>query len=255
MREPIDRDQVLVDARRIEELSKAVILAASPNDDNAAQLGCAGLALILDGYSAVMALLGTTGEYHAPTVVRTMLEAFADLNALANDKAYAERMRLHAACERKKVIKGYVAAYGENRAFEATAQRARSDLYGLEPEITRLRDQGIEDYKVWERFQLAGLGGDRVYVYGELSSFAHADYIAIMLRHIGREKLILGHPLPDEWFAKVVFLSSTILLDGLLTLSSFAAYDASHVGALRDEAIKHYERLPLVHKLAPKGKQ
>jgi hypothetical protein len=239
--------------RRIEELSRATILAAAPRKTDSAQLGCALLALIFDGYSAVTALLGTAGEYHAPTIVRTMFEAFADLRVLAKDDAYAPRMRLHAANERRRVVEGYVASYASNPKFEATARRARGDLAALEQEIKQLVDAGTNDYRIWERFQSAGLAGDRVFIYGELSSFAHADYIAIMLRHVGREKLVLGHPLPDDWFAKVAFLSSTILLDGLLTLTSFATGDVERLGALRDEAIKYYQRLPLVDKIAPEN--
>ena len=238
---------------RIEELSRATILATAPRDTDSAQLGCALLALILDGYSAVTALLSTAGEYHAPTIVRTMFEAFADLRVLANDDTYAQRMKLHAANERRRVLEGYVASYGSNPKFEATAQRARADLAALVQEIKHLVDAGNNDYKIWERFQSADLGGDRVFIYGELSSFAHADFIAIMLRHVGHEKLVLGHPLPDEWFAKVAFLSSTILLDGLLTLSSFATGEADKLRALRDEAIKYYQHLPLVDKIAPEN--
>ncbi|MGH9554165.1 MAG: DUF5677 domain-containing protein, partial [Terriglobales bacterium] len=184
--------------------------------------------------------------FHAPTIVRTMFESFADLRALAADGTYEQRMKLHAANERKKTIDGYINTYAEMEEFARTVQRARSDLEYLEKEIKKLTDESIRDYKVWERFQLAGLEGGKVYIYGELSSFTHADYIAIMLRHIGKDKILLGASLPDWWFAKGMFLASTILLDGLLTLPSFATVDEARLGALRDEAIKYYERLPSV---------
>jgi hypothetical protein len=160
MSQPINRERVLADARRIEELSKATILATTPGDNDAAQLGCAILGFIFDGYSAVVRLLGTAGEYHTPMIVRTMFEAFADLRALVNDDAYAQRMMLRAANERKRVVEAYVASYEGKPEFEATTRRAQADLAGLEQKIKDLRDAGIGDYRVSERFQFAGLEDD-----------------------------------------------------------------------------------------------
>jgi len=241
----IDRKQVSEDTRRIEELSKAAIVEAVPFKTDAARLGCALTALIIDGYSAVVALLGTAGEYHAPTIVRTMFEAYADFLTLAKEPEYEQRMKLHAAIERKKVLEGYMAVYAGQPGSVATAK----GLQTLEQTIKRLKDAGVTGYTIKERFRSAGLDGQKAYIYGELLPFAHADYVAIMLRHYKRGEILLGDALPDEWFAKVVFLSSTILLDVLIKLPAFATIDAANLRHLRGKAITHYERLPLVDKL------
>lgn len=247
MSNAIDRADVLARMRRIENLCKEIILQAAPSDAEAAQLGCASIGWIMDGYSAVTTLLRTPGECHSPTVVRTMYEAFADLRTLAKDERYELRMKLHAANERKRAVKGYVDTYAESPQFAAATERARTDLANLEKWIKQLIDDGIQDYKVWERFTSADLEEGKSYVYGEFSSFAHADYIAIMVRHTDSQKLLLGAPLPDAFFAKVAYLSSTVMLDSLLNLPSFAAIDEKRLHALRDEAIKEYKFLPLVN--------
>jgi hypothetical protein len=255
MSESINRAEVLAHAREIEALCKEAILATVPRNTEPAQIGCAIVGSIFDGYRAVLALLGTDGEWHSPTLARTMFEAFADLRALANDAGYVERMKLHAANERKRVVADYVRSYGEMEEFKTTAERARSDLADLERIIAGLRDVGVADYNVAERFRLAGLGGDRVYVYGELSSFAHSDFIALMLRHVDGDSIVLGPRLPDEWFSKAIFLTSTIVLDGLLMLPSFTTVNEDQLNALRDKAIEHYHHLPFVPKIAPNASQ
>ena len=101
MSEPIDRDQVLINARRIEELCKTAILVSTPKETEPAQLGCWILSLIFDGYSALMALLGTAGEYHVPTIVRTMLPG--KLHSLRDEAAkHYERLPLVHKLARKR---------------------------------------------------------------------------------------------------------------------------------------------------------
>lgn len=244
MSKPINRADALAHARAIDALCKRAILLAVPRRSEAERLGCAILALILDAYRACLALMASQGEWHAPVLVRTMLESFAHIRALADDPGFADRMKLRAAAARKRVISDYINVFRVTPEFRSTAERATREHAELEQLTARLQSRGVRDYRVFDCFRLAGINAITAYVYGDLSSFAHADYIAIMTRNHERESLRLGTPLTDEWFAKVIVLSSTILIDALNVLPSFTTVNVTEIQRLRDRAIAHYGRLP-----------
>ena len=101
--------------------------------------GCTIIGSLIEVYRGILVLLANGSESNAPMLARTMLESFADLMALSMDPAYAQRMKAHAAIERKRVVEEYVAKYQAMPGFEATAERARGELGNLDRIIQRPR--------------------------------------------------------------------------------------------------------------------
>jgi hypothetical protein len=172
-----------------------------------------------------------------------MLESFADLRALAKDAGYQRRMVLQAARKRQGVVSGMIEAYAKQENFAGTIATATNELAAVAKIVEELERDGVKPLWVAERLKLGDISPEQGFIYGDLSSHAHADYAAIMARHLGQEKLNRGTPLSNQRFVQVLVLPTFILLDALLLMDKFALVDMPKLLEIRERGVALHNQL------------
>jgi hypothetical protein len=230
-------------ATELTDIVRQCLFLCTVNGTQAGELGCAIAGSLFDGYRACLRLIDSPGEVYAQTILRVMLESFADLRALAKDAGYQRRMVLQAARKRQGVVSGMIEAYAKQENFAGTIATATNELAAVTKIVEELERDGVKPLWVAERLKLGDISPEQGFIYGDLSSHAHADYAAIMARHLGQEKLNLGTPLSDQRFVQVLVLPTFILLDALLLMDKFALVDMPKLLEIRERGVALHNQL------------
>lgn len=173
------------------------------------RLQCALFLTIAEQFESVVRLANAGLITHSAILVRSMLEAAADLRLLGTEAEYVERMR-------------YNRASGEKRFYEQllASERLPDDVR----EWIDLRQPALLDHHapLHEQFRRSKrtqadtfVAADMTYVVGYytmLCSFAHNDITALAFRHQGIGSMTYKAAIPDEISFVIVQLASTALM-------------------------------------------
>jgi hypothetical protein len=133
--------------------------------------------LISEHYSAI------------PVVLRSILEAYVDLENLCKDPKYGYSLEIKYLIENLKYLKE---ARNEKNAYLdiiAQAPDYEERLSNMEAEKKGLFDRGYKDLNKFERFSKAGMENEYRTIYNWLCCASHNDYRVLRDRHFELGKL------------------------------------------------------------------
>jgi hypothetical protein len=157
---------------------------------------------IVDGVYGTLALLQSHGQGHVNTLLRSMIEALADLEHLAQaaPERYLDRMVLTSALRKKRQGEDVIASRRDDADSRGVIGVAREACQAAKRVIDRLTTSGIPiDAELKPSERVASLGTDAIMLYAEFCFDAHNDLDALIRRHSpeGDDTLQLGGNLDD----------------------------------------------------------
>ncbi len=197
-------------------LSKARV----PNSGQARIAACLCLT-IAEIHIAVLAVLRSQAQSHAPVLVRSMHEALADLRNLLADARYLDQMRFDNADQVLKTFKGFIDDPDLKDMEEAL--KFLSECAGIEQEIyDELKGKGLKPLGAAGKFKRANMAGEYATAYRFLCSFSHTDLNTLLARHAGNGHLRFTDPLPSETLVGMLGLALSLYAHALDTTPKYS---------------------------------
>ena len=141
-------------------------------------------ATIVQSTGECLVLLATP-TITAAGVLRSILESFADLCAIAMDPQYGQRMLATFAYRKQKHFENMIAEPAN--AFHSSLAPhidPPTRLIEVKAELKKLKDAGYERLEPWQRFKAAGLVELYQGLYWQLSLKSHNTIAALEMRHV-----------------------------------------------------------------------
>lgn len=167
-------------------LDKLIELAATFTFDGTHPLHANAVSLygsVIELSSSLIPLVKTEHFSVIPVVLRSILEAYVDLENLCKDPKYGYSLEIKYLAENLKFLKE---ARNENNAYlEKIAQEPDYEerISEMEAERSRLIKLGYKDLNRFERFSKAGMENEYRTIYNWLCCASHNDYRALRDRH------------------------------------------------------------------------
>ncbi len=117
-------------------------------------------------------------------LLKSLLEAYADLLNVIRDKAYFRRMAATGVQQRIKLYKAALRNMTNPFLQGIVASVPADKQKDLERQIGQYRARNEGPLGVWERFTLAGMNDEYQSIYWSLCLYAHHDIAALEERHI-----------------------------------------------------------------------
>lgn len=190
---------------------------------------------ILDGMFAVVALLQSPGQGHVFTLLRSLLEAFADLEHLDTPEGelYLHRMRLTSALRKKRQGEELIAARLNDPASMEIIRVAKEACRDAKRVIDSARANGAMT-EITPTERVAALGQDAAGLYTQYCFDAHNDLDALIRRHAtdDRELLELGGNLDEADVLNVLGLTVFLGARSLAHVLQSAASTPEHLAGV-----------------------
>jgi hypothetical protein len=138
---------------------------------------------IIELSSSLIPLLNSEHFSAIPVLLRSILEAYVDLENLCRDPKYGYSLEIKYLIENLKFLKE---ARNEKNAYLniiAQAPDCEERISKMEAEINRLIQLGYKDLNRFERFSKAGMKNEYRTIYNWLCCASHNDYRALRDRH------------------------------------------------------------------------
>jgi Family of unknown function (DUF5677) len=143
---------------------------------------------ILELGGSLIPLLETEHYSTIPVVLRSILEAYVDLENLCKDPKYGYSLEIKTLVEGLKFLREARNEKNVYLGIIAEAPDLDERLTGMEAEKNRLIGLGYKDLNKFERFSKAGLENEYRTVYNWLCCAAHNDYRALRERHLEKQE-------------------------------------------------------------------
>ena len=156
---------------------------------------------IIDGLTAILALLRSYGQAHASTVARSMFEALGDLfhlcSAADDGKAYFQRMEMSSALIRQDNAEDMIRRRLGDQHSAMTLAVAKDTAKDAKQTIAKLSGVGVakERLRVSSRVNAPELSDEIVGLYTEFCLDAHHDMVSLRKRHFRGNELVIGDTL------------------------------------------------------------
>ena len=173
-------------------LDELIHLAESFSFDGTHQLHANAIFLygsIIELSSSLNPLLVSEHYSAIPVILRSILEAYVDLENLCKDPKYGYSLEIKYIVESLRFLKE--ARNEKNAYLDIIAQAPDYDerLLSMEAEKKRLIDIGYKDLNKFERFSKAGMENEYRTIYNWLCCASHNDYRVLRDRHFELGKL------------------------------------------------------------------
>lgn len=139
---------------------------------------------ILELSSSLIPLLESEHYSSIPVILRSILEAYVDLENLCKDPTYGYSLEIKSLIENIKFLKEARNEKNVYLGIIAEAPDFEERLSKLETEKSRLIGFGYKDLNKFERFSKAGLENEYKTVYNWLCCASHNDYRILSERHL-----------------------------------------------------------------------
>ena len=194
-------------AREIKQSLDKLIADAKIHDLGESRVAASFYLTIAEQFLAVLHLIEGGFSSHAPTLIRSMLEAWANLILLTNDSRYLDQLRFENARNDAILFEEYAALMQSDPDAVALlndwGQQAR-------PVRDHLKARGLKKQNIDEKFKLAGI--QETYVtYRTLCSFSHNQLSTMLGRHARNNMLLYHAPAPEETIIGMLNLALSIM--------------------------------------------
>jgi hypothetical protein len=174
-------------------LDELIQLAASFTFDGTHPLHANAVFLygsVIELSSSLIPLRKTEHFTAIPIILRSILEAYVDLENLCRDPKYGYALEIKYLVESLKLLKE--ARNEKNAYIEIVAQAPDYEerVSKMEAEKNRLIQLGYKDLNRYERFSKAGMENEYRTIYNWLCCAAHNDYRALHDRHFAVGELV-----------------------------------------------------------------
>ncbi len=143
---------------------------------------------ILELGGSLIPLLDTEHYSTIPIVLRSILEAYVDLENLCKDPKYGYSLEIKTLIEGLKYLREARKEKNVYLSIIAEAPDLDERLSGMEAEKNHLISLGYKDLNKFERFLKAGLENEYRTVYNWLCCAAHNDYRTLRERHLEKQE-------------------------------------------------------------------
>jgi len=230
-----DPATLLSAAANIGDRFEALLAEARVHDSGEARVAACLCLTIAELHIAVIAVLRSRAQSHAPILVRSMHEALADLKNLIEDSAYVSQMRFDNADQALKTFKGF--KNDPDMQDEQEAQNTLAEWIAKEQgTFDELREKGFKPLSAAGKFKKAGMVGEYATGYRFLCSFSHSDLNTLIARHAGDRHLRFTDMLPPATLESVLGMALTLYTRAVETLLQYTNLSAERVKAAIDSA-------------------
>ncbi|OGU18221.1 MAG: hypothetical protein A2076_11670 [Geobacteraceae bacterium GWC2_53_11] len=139
---------------------------------------------ILELCGSLIPLLETEHFSTIPVVLRSILEAYVDLENLCKEPTYGYSLEIKYLTENLKFLKEARNGKNDYLGIISEAPDLEERISLMEVEKNRLLTLGYKDLNKFERFSKAGLENEYKTVYNWLCCASHNDYRALRERHL-----------------------------------------------------------------------
>jgi hypothetical protein len=226
-------DDIVGAAERVAATLEALLDKMEVRDSGEARLSACLFLTIGELYIAVLGVLRSRAQSHAPVLVRSMLEAFADLLNLVADSSYTDQMRFDNADQMLKTFGGFQEALKDDK----DALKKLGEWIARERAILdETKAKGYKSLTISERFKRAELVEEYATGYRFFCSFSHSDINTLLARHADTKHLRFTDALPIETLKSVLSTSINIYGRAAQTLPMYTNISAEEVKAAVDRA-------------------
>ncbi len=182
-----------------------------------------------------------------PILSRAILEAFVNLKNVISDAAYIDNIEFEWLRSWNQILTE--AEAGNEYLVQITeAEDLQSNLEKNRTRLANLREKGVRQLQVLEKFQLAGLELEYRTIYGYMSGHSHSALQSLIGKHIdtssGRPEVSAFVDWPIERFEIYLGTSCEILIQATeLFHEYFDSEYAEQVAELRARVDAHKERI------------
>lgn len=212
--------KLIAAAKEANEVLTRLVGAISLDGEERTRAAGMLLATIAEQMGAVIVLMATPMQSHAPILVRTMLEALVDLKCVVTDEDYLEQLEFTDVLQLRKVLIDY-AKDPEFMAVEQFQREHAAVMAEVEPRYEELR-QGRSPVDIATRFRRAGMAGAYV-VYRMYCTWSHNQLFALRGRHQASGPIEMGAAMPIDMQRAVIVNAVKTYSDALRMLPQFAS--------------------------------
>lgn len=214
---------------RIEEAARPIIsllVDIKPSEDQLQRVALSLICTQIELFAAIAATLKSDGESIALTILRSMLEAQADLFSLLAQPSHLKRMQLETAEHTVDVLEGLLASSAGKADRDRDELRAKAR--GARAIAERLGREGFKLERKPEKFKRAGL--EALYIsFQILCSHSHNDLTALSTRHLRGNDITLFEFMEDAAFQGACKLAIGVLAQSIGRLPEVSDADVAHV--------------------------
>lgn len=225
---------MLAAAHDIKSQLDGLLLHAQVRDSGEHRVAATLCLTVAEQFAATLQLIEGGFSAHAPVMVRSMLEGFANLLNLVADPEYVDQLRYDNARADVTLFTEYANDPGMQDDAEAleTLARWRADA---EPLRDALAAQGYGRLDIYERFRKANILSTYV-AYRALCSFTHNQLTTLLARHVGRFELRYHAQAPEPLTAGLLNIATSILCHAVATASHYTDLTDAELQAARAAA-------------------
>jgi hypothetical protein len=230
MREPYE---MISAAEKIGATFEALLEEVAVQDSGEARISACLFLTIAELYIAMLSVMQSRAQSHAPVLVRSMHEAFVDLQNLVADSSYADQMRYDNADQMLKTSGGFQEAPDlkeDEEALNTLAEWSAKEQKTLD----ELKAKGYKSLKIFDKFDRAGLAREYATGYRFFCSFSHSDLNTLIARHAGLGHLRFTDPLPAETLKSILSIAINIYGRAVQNLPKFTNLSDDRVKAAVD---------------------
>lgn len=230
-----DPATLLSAAANIGDRFEALLAEARVHDSGEARIAACLCLTIAELHIAVIAVLRSRAQSHAPILVRSMHEALADLKNLVEDSTYLNQMRFDNADQALKTFKGF--KDDPDMQDEQGAQNTLLEWIAKEQGIfDELQKNGFKQLLAAGKFKKAGMVGEYATGYRFLCSYSHSDLNTLIARHAGDRHLRFTDTLSHATLKSVLGMALTVYARAVETLPQYTNLSTEMVKAAIDSA-------------------
>ncbi|CAB3762871.1 hypothetical protein LMG29660_04598 [Burkholderia puraquae] len=220
---------MLAAADDIKQKLDALLLRANVQDAGEHRVAATLCLTIAEQFAATLHLIKGGFSSHAPVMVRSMLEGYANLLNLVKDPEFVNQIRYDNARADVVLFTEYAAnpEMQDNAEAQKTLAKWKADA---EPVREELETKGYGKLDVYQRFKQANILPTYV-AYRVFCSFTHNQLTTLLARHASRFELRYHFEAPEELTAGLLNVAICILCQAVVT--------ASHYTDLADAELRH----------------
>ena len=196
-------------AEKIGAIFEALLEKVEVQDSGEARISACLILTIAELYIAMLNVIQSRAQSHAPVLIRSMHEALVDLQNLVANSSYVDQMRFDNADQMLKTSDGFQEAPSLKDNKEALNTLAEWSARERKT-YDELKAKGYKPLNVFDRFNRVGMAEEYVTSYRFFCSFSHSDLNTLIARHAGPGHLRFTDPIPTETLKSVLSIAINI---------------------------------------------
>ncbi|HMC12842.1 MAG TPA: DUF5677 domain-containing protein [Gallionellaceae bacterium] len=207
-----DLKRMLAIAKQLKGSLDELLFQVKVNDSGEARVSATIHLSVGEQFAATIYLIEGGYSHHAPIMVRSMLEGFANLMNLVKDPRFLDQINYENAVNDLKMFDSYLEDPAIQQDKEATANllQWKANAMMHKDQMTAKGCTGKQS--VWEKCKNAHILSAYV-SYRTLSAFAHGQLTILLARHAGNSELRYHDEAPIETTASILRIAASIFRD------------------------------------------